>query len=93
VASLDDFQYYAIDAINPAIDQIAADLHRVPHPGSDRQVDFVVPQGSKTPPIYLGNNTYSVTNVSPVEVESGAQYLIDQSVLTDYGISNSNLRI
>jgi hypothetical protein len=90
VASLDDFQYYAIDAINPAIDQIAADLYRT---GSGQQINFVVPEGSKTPPIYLGNNTYSVTNVSPVEVESGTQYLIDQSVLTDYGISNSNLRI
>jgi large repetitive protein len=64
VASLEDLQYFAIDSINPAIDQIAADLYRTPHPGSDRQVDFVVPQGSKTPPIYIGNNTYSVTSTS-----------------------------
>jgi large repetitive protein len=61
VASLDDFQYYAIDSINPAIKQIAADLYRT---GSGQQVNFVVPEGSKTPPIYLGNNTYSVTSTS-----------------------------
>ena len=61
VASLDDFQYYAIDAINPAIGQIAADLYRT---GSGQQIDFIVPEGSKTPPIYIGNNTYSVTNTS-----------------------------
>jgi DNA/RNA non-specific endonuclease len=61
-ATLADFAYIPIDSINPKIDQIAADFYR--REDASGNVEFVVPAGSKTPPVIVGGNTFSVTAAS-----------------------------
>jgi large repetitive protein len=56
------FNIFNIDLINPKIRAISADFVQRMAGGGD--FDFVVPQGSKNPPLSVGGNTFSVTQAS-----------------------------
>jgi large repetitive protein len=55
-------EYLPIDDLNPAIDQIGADFHALTEDNGNYY--YGVPENSKSPPLFVGGNTFSATSAN-----------------------------